>query len=559
MADRRRVLIALAIFLAVVVLCGSAVAVVGFLFRDQLLALFQGTQARQAAEILPEGTEVLVSLDLAILDHEDFRNLQEIYLDNPDVRSALDDLDRILQEGADISIEEDIQPWIGSQVVLAVPSLRDIVRATIVPPDVVVAAATRDREASDRFVAKLLAAEEREGRSYDEEDYQGVTLYVRQTSADEAVLATFSDWVVGSNSVRLVKEMVDLAVGTDDRPSLADNPAYGRVLSLLPAGPRVTFFLAPSDIIESLSRLSPVEFPQEQTQDLEALEAAAVAGTFQGEGIRFDAVATYDVERMTDRVRSALEQPASPNAVLQNVPADALLVLNGQNLSTVWSQVAQGLEGTPDFEETLADLEASLGFNIEEDVFSWMTGEWAFVLVEAPSPDPTVPPVGAYALIGTDDVEEARRRVENVIGAFGPLALFLFEEETIGGVEMTVFTDEDGRFLVGYGFFEEYFLIAYLEESAVAATGASRNPLTDSLSFRAMRDRLPSPNTGYVYANVDSLRELLAAELSGAELRDYKENAEPFLEPIHAVGSAGEAGTGAEGIIRAVLFVLVGS
>ena len=559
MADRRRVLIPLVAFLAVLVLCASALAVGGFLFRDQLLALFRGTPARQAAEILPEGTEVLVSLDLAILDLEGFRNLREIYLDNPDVRSALDDLDRILQEGADISIEEDIQPWIGSQVVLAVPSLRDIVRATFVPPDFVVAAATRDREASDRFVAKLLAAEERDGRPYHEADYQGVTLYLREASGEETVLATFSDWVVGSNSVRLVKEMVDLAVGTEDRLSLADNPAYGRVLALLPPGPRVTFFLAPSDIIEAISRLSPLEFPQEQTQDLEALEAAAMAGTFQEDGIRFDAVATYDVERMTDQVRSALQQPASANAVLQNIPADALLVLNGQNLSTVWSQVAQGLEGTPDFEETLADLEAALGFSVDQDIFSWMTGEWAFVLVDAPSPDPAVPPVGAYALIGTDDVEGARRHVENVIGAFGPLALFLFEEETIGGVEMTVFTDENGRFLVGYGFLEEYFLVAYLEESVVAATGAARNPLTENQNFRAMRDRLPRQNTGYLYANVDLLRDVAVGELTGVDLRDYEENAEAFLEPIHAVGAAGEAGSGAEGVVRAVLFLLVGS
>ncbi len=557
MAARRRVLIPLAVFLGVIVLFGSAVAVVGILFRDQLLALFGETEARQAAEILPEGTEVILSLDLAIRDLEGFRALRDIYLDNPDVRSALDDLDRILQEGADISIEEDIQPWLGSQVILAVPSLRDVIRATFVPPDLVVAAATRDQEASDRFIAKLLAAEERDGRSYDEETYQGVVLHVHEDAGQEIVLSTFSDWVVGSNDVRLVKEMVDLAVDTRDRLSLADNPAYDRILSLLPSGPRLTLYLAPSDIIETLSRMSPVDFPEEQTQGLGALEAAAMAGTFHEDGIRIEAFATYDVEQMTDQVRSAFQQPASPGAVLQDIPADALLFLSGQNLSAAWSQVSQGLEGTPDFEETLADLEAELGFNIEQDIFSWMTGEWAFVLVDAPSPDPTVPAVGAYALIGTDDVEGARRHIENVIGALGPLALFLFEEETIGGVEMTVFTDESGQFLVGYGFKDEYLLIAYLEESVLAATAAAQSPVAESPSFEAIRDRLPRENSGYVYANIDSLRELAAGELTGADLRDYQENAEPFLEAIRAVGAAGEAETGAEGIVRAVLFLLV--
>ncbi len=111
--------------------------------------------------------------------------------------------------------------------------------------------------------------------------------------------------------------------------------------------------------------------------------------------------------------------------------------------------------------------------------------------------------------------------------------------------------------MVGYGFKDEYLLIAYLEESVLAATAAAQSPVAESPSFEAIRDRLPRENSGYVYANIDSLRELAAGELTGADLRDYQENAEPFLEAIRAVGAAGEAETGAEGIVRAVLFLLV--
>lgn len=283
-----------------------------------------------------------------------------------------------------------------------------------------------------------------------------------------------------------------------------------------------------------------------------------MTGTLQSDGFQLDTVMTYDVEQLSEASRQSLRQPASPNEILNDVPADALLVYNINNLNNIWQQTKRGFETNPDFSETLADFEQEVGISLDEDIFSWMTGEFAMVLVEVTPTDPYGPPVGGYALIGTDDTANAQNKVEGIMGVLQEQELLPpLESETIGGVEMNVLTDFDGAVLGGYGFHDDYFLAGFTEEAIVAATSASDNSLSNSANFQAVQSRLPDPNYGYMYIDVEHGRQLIESQLADFEREEYDKNVLPFFEPIRAIGvSASNEGV-EEGLTTGTFFILM--
>jgi hypothetical protein len=301
-----------------------------------------------------------------------------------------------------------------------------------------------------------------------------------------------------------------------------------------------------------------VQLPESQVKDLQAFNGFGAAGTLQPDGLQLDMVASYDLSKMSDAMKASLQRPASPNTILADIPAKTLLAVNGFNLSQVWQSIKQSLESNPDFNQQMSDMEKELGFSIEEDIFGWMTGEYAVVLVEATPPDEYAPPVGGYALIGANDVNQAKTHVEKVFSALeesgdGPP----FEDQTVQGIEMKALTDGNGAFMGGYGFHKDYFLAAYNEDAMKSLAAAGESPLANSANFKAVQSRLPTSNYGYVYADLDQAQRVIESQLSDFEKEDYQKKVRPFLEPMHALGASASTAGVDQGMAKGTFFILI--
>jgi hypothetical protein len=303
---------------------------------------------------------------------------------------------------------------------------------------------------------------------------------------------------------------------------------------------------------------SAVELPESQVKDLQAFNGFGMAGTLQPDGIQLDMVVNYDLTKMSETMKASLQRPASPNAILADIPAEALLAMNGFNLNLIWQSVKQSLESNPDFNQQMGDLEKELGFSVEEDIFGWMTGEYALVLVEATPADEFSPPMGGYMLIGANDVNQAKTHVEKVFSALeesgGSPPL---ESQTVQGIEMKVMADPNGAFMGGYGFHKDYFLAAYHEDALKSLAAAGENSLSGSANFKAVQSRLPGSNYGYVYADLDQVQQVIEAQMSDFEKEDYQKKVRPFLEPMHALGASASTVGVDQGMSKGTFFILI--
>ncbi|MBN1991201.1 MAG: DUF3352 domain-containing protein [Anaerolineae bacterium] len=529
-----------------------------YMYQEELMAWLGLAPSQKVARLLPEDTQFYMSLNPNLQNVPGYQNLEKLYLDNPDVRAVLDEFENNVKDEVNITFADDIKPWLGPEVVLAIPDLVGAMEGASGTPPLVIAAQTTNQAASDSFIKKLMDSAAQDNEPFTDEVYQEVTLHVQDQGNDQLIVSTFDELVVIASNDQLVKGMIDKAKGKSEQPSLVENERFKKITAELPAEAVATVYVQLSGLFEAALQESAFELPSESTKDLQAFEAVAMAGTLQPDGIQLDAVVTYDAAKMSEQMKASLSQPASPNAVLGDIPADALFVYNANNLNNLWQQTKKSLESTPDFAEGIQDLEEEMGFSFDEDIFGWMTGEFAVVLLEVPPPDEYSPPLGGYALIGTDNVDNARQRVDKVMASFeeqgmaGPI-----ETATVDGLEVKILRDYNEQIQGGYGFYKNYFLLAYLEDSIKAVASASQNSLTASSNFKAIQNRLPGKNNGYLYADLDQIQRLIEDQLSDYEREDYEKNVRPFITPIHAIGVASSAEGLEQGVSKGVFFILI--
>jgi hypothetical protein len=530
----------------------------GYMYREQLLAALGLTQSLKTAQLLPEKTEFYTSFTPNIQALPGYDNLKAAYLDNPDVQAALDKFEAGMKDEANITYEADIKPWLGQEVVIAMTDLSSLMNDNFAEPEIIMAAQTANKEMSDKFIAKLVDEAAKDERPFTDELYQEVTLHVRAEGKEKLIVATFNDLVVITNQDKLMKEMINRAQGKNDQPSLADNLQFQKALAQLPPGTVVTLYIDTTSFFDNILDQSEVEISTEQANDVRAFQSLAMAGTLQPDGIQLDTVMIYDAAKMSEKTLALLQQPAFSNAVLEQVPADAIFVGTGKNLKEIWRRTRENLANMPDFEESLQDFEQEAGFSVDEDIFGWMTGEYALVVIEAEPPEEYIPPVGGYVLIETADVADTRKRVEKVAAAIEKDGDIPLEAETVDNLEVEAVLDPfSGDFYGGYTFHENYFVMGYTEDAFKAIGQAAQEPLANSPNFKLLQSKLPKSNYGYFYLDVDRARKVIEAQMGEYEQEDYEQEVRPFLEPLHAMGASASADHSTPGVSKTTFFAAI--
>ncbi len=525
-------------------LCACIVGMGGYAYQDELMTILGLAQPKNVAEMLPQDTEMYMIVTPNLQSVAGYQNLEALYLNNPKIQTMIEEAQAEFAKETDFTFEKDIKPWIGTEVVIAITDVSASISNPLATPSVVLAASTIDKNASDQFITNSIEESKQNGTEFAAETYKDVTLYIDDSDPDEiGILTTFNDFVVFANSDTLLKNMIDRSLD-EELTSLADDATFQKVTQALPPESVATFYINFSKFIAAIGQQGDIQLPPEQLQTLEAYEGMGLATILQSDGVQFDFVLSYDLNSFPEEMRELiLQYPSSPNSIHNDIPADALVVLNAYGLNKAWQQSKISLEENPDFTETLADMQQELGFNLEQDLFSWMTGEYAIVLLEVPSEDEFTPPLGGYILIGTDDVEAAQQGIENILAALELTgSLPPLEQQNIEGVDMHVMPDLfTGEMSAGYGFYNNYFSMAYLPESVKALTEAPQNSLNNSPHFQAVKNHLPDNNFGYIYVDLEHARDLAEAQLDDFTRLDYEESVHPFIEPILAVGLAGDS------------------
>lgn len=537
-----------------------------------LLGCGQPEALREAAPLahyMPPETTLFLSVKLRPEGQavENWRRIREAMVQIPAVKEGLNEMATEAQE-MPFDWKQDIEPWLGQTMAIGVIDLDSLWEAMRqqaagnadvepAPPPFLAAIDIQDREAFDRFVDLLRQELEADGLSLGERPYEGTTIYNVPLEGEEMELF----FAVHDDRVLLVADeraLIEDALGREEGDSLASEEAFLSIIERLPPEGLALGYVAygrlNAGMQEALAEVGEVPLPENLGA---GIRSAGFAFLAEEEGLRLVTEAEIDTAALAeaglksfyDKVRQPL-----PGRAMELIPRATALTMVGQNLQAYWEmQTTQMKETSPeayaDLQGTLEDLAVETGIDLEEDVLSWMTGEFAIFVAPGEELGTRtalgLPTLRAGFLFEVGDRGKAERLMEKVEALVKEQADFpaTFDTEEIEGVEVRVLpTLEQAGYLPGYAFVGDFLLIGIDEASFRAAIRASQDKgdrLAASPEFAAVQERLPEENSGLFFLDMAALNDFLEASLEEPELGDFQAQVKPFLDLMGGMGMAG--------------------
>jgi len=523
--------------LILVMLCGG-------LFLGLQSWLHLGTN--EAAEFMPADSAMYMVFSPNLRQTFHLWRSQERFADVPGPPVPVSDEQAALFQsmGTDIDFTEDIRPWVGLEFGVAFLNAEETVRRQ--DPAAVFAIATRNQSKSDAFLQKLREQQELNGANFEQEEYRGIPVTYQLDWQGEAELsyATFNGFVVLTTDLKTMHQTIDLAQGRGQ--ALARDENYKSMLAGLSGNRAGYVYLDWGQLTRALSE--DLDLPGGR-HPLGAARRVAASIGLTGDGIRFDYVLAYEPGQLTPAQRTGMEQPANPHKALNVAPGQTFAYLSGQNLQLVWDEIKE-LAGVK--AQDLEEVRYELGIDLERDLFSWMTGEYAIALVPDPTGffgDPDTP-LNLLLLIEAEDRDLVERKMALVADALAYSSGDVFETQKIGGIQVQAMEDDYGEGFIGYGFVGDFLVIGTSRNTIEAAATARQSPLSDNTTFNKTCSPLPDKNNGYFYLDVEQATNIIYAAFSAYDREEFDRDVRPFLDPIKAVALAtrqpvkGETGQG---------------
>ena len=521
------------------------------------LPLFQGgTQTPAAVMFVPKQAAVMASL-LVNPDRLDSSAAAGRPQERRRLRTELQKLKTSLLAKTGLDYRQDIQPWLGDEITLAVTS-----------PDVdrngdngkqtgyFMAIATKDAAKSREFLQLLFSKRAIADSDLVFEQYKGVKLIYHDqrivsdvsptTKRSTASPSSLAGAVVGNDFVLLANNPKVLrdAINNVQAPSLslASSDQYQQALTLLP--PKrigLTFLNLP--VLSAWRGLAPAN----QTHN-----SQIIALQLQPQGLLAETSLLGTV---------AKESPTAPTesqpiGALKYIPAATGFALSGSDLSHLnqtdlsqtWNQIATGLLGNNSklqlFDQPLAPLKTHWGIDLPEDIFSWARGEYALGLL--PHADQLAPD-WIFVAEKLDDATAAISRLDTIATSQGlsVSSLTLGEQKIAAWTQLTTATTSTSG--------PDHSLIALKAKvqgvhatvgnyeifttSVEAMDEAIKSPkigaLANDANFQAGLNAIPQPNQGYVYLDWTASQEILERQLPILKLLELAVN--PFFNNLQSL------------------------
>lgn len=483
------------------------------------------------------------------------------------VRAELNQLKTSLLANTGLDYRQDIQPWIGDEITLAVTTA-DIDRdaANGRQTGYLMAIATKNADKSREFLNLLFSKRAIAGTDLMFEQYKGIKLISdnQQATATQskngqpeeapksAALSKLKaqnlvgalvgeDFVLFANHPKVLRDAINNVQAPD--LNLTTSSQYQQALtSLPPQRIGLTFLNLPSII--AWQGLEPVA---------QTYQSQVIALELNPKGLLAE-VALLAAPNQDSPPASALSQLGG---ALQYIPATTGFSISGSdlsrlentNLSQLWQQ-SKELSGSSDgaisrlVNQPLTDIQARWGIDLPKDIFSWVQGEYALGLL--PHEAQTAPDL-VFVAEKSSGAEQGISRLDALAQQQGlsitPLSL---ENQKISAwTQLTTAPKNAGnpeRPLIAldakiqgvHTTVGNYEIFTTSVEAMDQALKAPKNgALVDSPKFQASIDAIPKPNAGYVYLDWIASKTIIERQLPILKLLEFA--VKPFFNNLRSL------------------------
>ncbi|MEH2033821.1 MAG: DUF3352 domain-containing protein [Nostoc sp.] len=490
-------------------------------------------------------------------------------LANPDRLQALDreeELSKLktsLFAKSGIDYKQDIQPWLGNEITLAIATLdidRDLENGQ--QPGYLLALATKQPEKSREFVELFFSKRALAGANLAVEQYKGVKLISDNSQPEQDSLAgavVGEGFVLFANDPKVLRDAINNVQAPD--LNLTSSPEYQKATKELPKGGLAVAFLN----LPIVAKWQGLELP-EQLYNSQIISLA-----LNPKGL---------LAETTFLTSSEIVPPSAPLSkpvgALQYIPASAGLAISGSNLSNLgdsdltklWRQATATIYGSGEdvvsrLAKPLADVQKRWSINLPENIFSWVQGEYAIALL--PEKQQTTPH-WIFVVEKSESVEKGVTHLDAIASSNGlSISPLTIDQQKISAwTELTTATKKSDV-KEGESFSIEtkvrglhtslgnYEIFTSDLETMDKILTIKNNSIIDNPNFKDSIAAIPLPNQGYIYLDWTKSQNLLERQVPILKLAEVL--GKPFFNNLRSL-TVSSYGTDTRSLKGGVFFQL---
>ncbi|PMB24407.1 DUF3352 domain-containing protein [Fischerella thermalis] len=473
---------------------------------------------------------------------------------NPDKLQALEregELSKLktsLLASTSLDYKQDIQPWLGNEITLAVTT-QDIDRdpSNGQQPGYLMALATKNPEKSREFVDLLFSKRAIAGANLTTEQYEGIKLIFDSPQVDPkskmqnslAGAAVGDDFVLFANDPKVLREAINNVQAPD--LNITTFSQYQQAVKQIPKGALAVAFLN----LPNIAQWQGLKLPEPATYDSEI-----VSVVLTNKGLLAETSLLAQGE-----TAPPLEPLSQPVGALQYIPTSAGLAIAGKNLSSlpnsnlnqVWEQIKVAISGSEKnivsgLIKPVVDVQPDSDINLKEDIFSWVQGEYAIGLLPRSG---QANPDFVFVVEKTETTPAGISRLDEIASSQGlSLNTFDIDKQKISAwtqLKATKIADSQQRekytieakvsgVRISQG---NYEIFASNLETMNEIINAKNNSLISDRQFQNSIAAIPQPNQGYVYLDWAKSRELLENQFPILKLAEIL--AKPIFDNLRSL------------------------
>lgn len=470
-------------------------------------------------------------------------------LANPDRLQALEQEEELsklktsLFAKSGIDYKQDIQPWLGNEITLAITTLdidRDLENGQQL--GYLLALATKQPEKSREFVELLFSKRALAGSNLAVEQYKGVKLIYDNSQPEQDSLAgavVGEGFVLFANDPKVLRDAINNVQAPD--LNLTSSPEYQKATKeRLKGGLAVAFLNLPI-----VAKWQGLELP-EQLYNSQIISLA-----LNPKGL---------LAETTFLTSSEIVPPSAPLSkpvgALQYIPASAGLAISGSNLSNLgdsdltklWRQATATIYGSGEdvvsrLAKPLADVQKRWGINLPEDIFSWVQGEYAIALLPEKE---QITPHWIFVVEKSESVEKGVARLDAIASSNGLSinTLTIDQQKISAWTELTTATKksdvkEGASFSIEtkvqglHTTLGNYEIFASDLETMDEILTTKNNSIIDNANFKDSIAAIPLPNQGYIYLDWTKSQNLLERQVPVLKLVEVL--GKPFFNNLRSL------------------------
>lgn len=433
--------------------------------------------------------------------------------------------------------DSDIKPWLGDTMIAVLPpralqpAQRNADSSASATPESLLIVGIKDKLSALNFANKLKS---NQTAKVETSDYNGQQIIAAVEGETKTYTTLFDRYLIVSAQRFAIEQAIDTAQG---QPSFAHKTQIRQLLtkSAEVQNPLVQFYL-PN--IAALVKQSLANTPQSQSlpptvfTQLEQVQAIAGGIGVEPMGVRMR-VSTHLAPQA-----NLFQASMAPGQIVSRFPSNTISLVTGHNLSRNWAEVVQQAQANPEMKRSLEMAQGGLqmlGFDLNQDVFGWMDGEFGIAAIPVNQGPLAAAGVGGALVIDTSDRKTAEATLVK-LDKMAKQGMMRVAQQTVGGKALTTWQTPAGPLLAHGWLDHDTVLVALGEPIAEAITAANPTSLSQSERFQAFSASLPQPNQGYFYLDMEQVQALLGRSLM-TQAQPLPPEAIAILSSVRGIGA----------------------